>query len=831
MVMPRIEKLEMQGFKSFSKKTILHFPSNFSVICGPNGSGKSNVLDAVCFVLGRTSAKSMRAGKMLEMIYNGGASKSPSEFAKVTLHFDNSDRVLPVEDDAVAVSRKVNRRGVSIYKVNGKTVTRETVLEVLRASHIHPDGHNIILQGDVTEIIEMSPNQRREIIDEVSGISEFDQKRDKAHRELETVENRLKEAGIILTERYKSLQKLELEKMSAEKYKVLTKELDKLRASSAKIKLEEAEKAMGNMDEKIKQTSTEELDKEIAKIDKELEEHEKEMQNISKRILNKAKDIDQIKELEKLRSELSSKRDKIDFSKTEIERLEETIKRLEYLQQRSMESSSNKAVKEILRLKRTGVYGTVANLSNVPSEYQTAIEVAAGGHLHDIVVSDKEVAIGCVKHLKETKMGRATFLPLDKIRERNASHLSSMLNKPGVIGVAIDLIDFDKKYYHAFSFVLGDTLVVENIDVAKKLGIGRARYVTLDGDMAERSGAIIGGFYRKDKNILFDKTEITNYENKKKHLEADIKLQEQELLRLAAKVEKMSEEVEKDDTQVDDIQSNRDDTEKKIEILRLKRREFYDKKVTSQEEMNQWRIRKARLEAELDNIKAEFQNYTKSETYKSIPLSELESRIHKTLSEINTLGPINMKALEEYEQIKALYDDMKEKVEKLSVERERVFLMMSEVEEKRKEAFMKTLEEVTGQFRIVYNDLTHGEGTLTLEDPEDIESGLLIRASPPGRKVLNIDSMSGGEKTMTAMAFLFAIQKFRPAPFYILDEVDAALDKPNTKKVTNLVENYSKENQFIVISHNDGTIQAASCVYGVTMDDGESKLLGIKMPN
>ncbi|MBR9682302.1 MAG: AAA family ATPase [Candidatus Aenigmarchaeota archaeon] len=829
--MPRIDKLEMQGFKSFSKKTILHFPSNFSVICGPNGSGKSNVLDAVCFVLGRTSAKSMRAGKMLEMLYNGGATKSPSEFAKVTLHFDNSDRVLPVEDDAVAVSRKVNRRGVSIYKVNGKTVTRETVLEVLRASHIHPDGHNIILQGDVTEIVEMSPNQRREIIDEVSGIAEFDQKRDKAHKELSTVEERLKEAGIVLTERYTSLQKLELEKMSAEKYRVLTKDLDKLRASAAKIKLQEAEKAMGTMDEKIKKSSTEELDKEIAIIDKDLSKFEKEMQGISKKIFDKVKDIDQIKELEKLKAELSSKRDRIDFSKAEIGRLDETIKRLEYLQQRSMDSSSNRAVKEILRLNRTGVYGTVANLSNVPSEYQTAIEVAAGGHLHNIVVSDKEVAIGCVRHLKETKMGRATFLPLDKIRERNGAHLKNMLNTPGVIGVAIDLIDFDTKYYHAFSFVLGDTLVVENIDVAKRLGIGRARFVTLDGDMAERSGAIIGGFYKKDKNILFDKTEITNYENKKKNLVADIRLEEQELLRIAAQVEKLTARVGKDDTQVVDIQSNSEDIERKIEILRLKRKDFYDKKVTSQEEINQWRIRKARLEAELDNIKAEFQNYTKSETYSSISLRDLESRIHKTLSEINALGPINMKALEEYENIKKFYDDMKGKVDTLAVERERVFMMMSEVEEQRRETFTKTLEEVTNQFRVVYNDLTSGEGTLELDDPENIESGLLIRASPPGRKVLNIDSMSGGEKTMTAMAFLFAIQKFRPAPFYILDEVDAALDKPNTKKVTNLVEKYSKDNQFIVISHNDGTIQAASCVYGVTMEEGESKLLGIKMPN
>ncbi|MBU3905381.1 MAG: AAA family ATPase, partial [Nanoarchaeota archaeon] len=209
--MVRIEKIEMQGFKSFAKKTSVTFPSNFSVICGPNGNGKSNVLDAVCFVLGRISAKSLRADKMLEMIFNGGLDKKPAEFAKVKLYFDNRDKVFPIDEEEISISRKVNRRGVSIYKLNDNTVTRESILEILRAAHIRPDGHNIILQGDITEIIEMSPRERREIIDEISGISEFDQKRDKAKKELEIVEKRLDGTAIILGEKENNLKRLEFE--------------------------------------------------------------------------------------------------------------------------------------------------------------------------------------------------------------------------------------------------------------------------------------------------------------------------------------------------------------------------------------------------------------------------------------------------------------------------------------------------------------------------------------------------------------------------------------------------------------------------------------------
>lgn len=249
--MVRIDKIEMQGFKSFAKKTLMTFPSNFSTICGPNGSGKSNTADAVCFVLGRSSAKGLRADKMLEVIFNGGKGKQPAEFAKVAIFFDNSDKRFPLEDAQIAVSRKINRKGVSIYKLNGHTVTREKILEVLHAANIQPDGHNIILQGNVTEIIEMSPLGRREIIDEISGIAEFDDKRTKAQRELLTVENRLKESSIVLTERSAQIAKLEQESKAAEEYQKLSKHLDVFRASVAHKKLSEVESAMNLLDGKI----------------------------------------------------------------------------------------------------------------------------------------------------------------------------------------------------------------------------------------------------------------------------------------------------------------------------------------------------------------------------------------------------------------------------------------------------------------------------------------------------------------------------------------------------------------------------------------------------
>ncbi len=140
------------------------------------------------------------------------------------------------------------------------------------------------------------------------------------------------------------------------------------------------------------------------------------------------------------------------------------------------------------------------------------------------------------------------------------------------------------------------------------------------------------------------------------------------------------------------------------------------------------------------------------------------------------------------------------------------------------------MEDMGKLFRKIYSELTRGEAELGLEDPVDINSGLMVSAQPPNKKLLYIDAMSGGEKVLTALAFLFTIQRYRPSPFYVLDEIDAALDRPNTMKVVDMIRSQSKDVQFIIISHNNEMVKAADIVYGVSMEEGESKVMGVKLP-
>src|SRR3989338_11571875 len=162
-----IKRLSAKGFKSFANKTDLTFGNGFNIVIGPNGSGKSNIVDALCFVLGKSSAKEMRAEKSSNLIFNGGKKGSPSKEAEVTIEFNNTNKEFPVDSKEVKISRIVKQNGNSIYKINEDVRTRQQVIDLLHSAKINPDGHNIVLQGDIINFMTMKPVERRQIIDEI----------------------------------------------------------------------------------------------------------------------------------------------------------------------------------------------------------------------------------------------------------------------------------------------------------------------------------------------------------------------------------------------------------------------------------------------------------------------------------------------------------------------------------------------------------------------------------------------------------------------------------------------------------------------------------------
>ncbi|MGV8169333.1 MAG: chromosome segregation protein SMC [Candidatus Nanoarchaeia archaeon] len=1161
--MTKILRMEMRGFKSFAKKTELPFTDNFNCILGPNGSGKSNILDALCFVLGKAGSKGLRAEKTANLIYNGGKTKTPAKDGEVSIYFDNTSKIFNNVDKEIKITRIIRGSGQSVYKINGKSVTRNQILDLLSKANINPDGYNIILQGDIVRLIEMSSIERRQIVEEIAGISVYEDKKQKALRELQRVEDKINEADIILAERKAHLKELKSDRDKAMKFKdldnnikrnkatlltkdvedkkhkiakidkdssgitdeikriekeiaskrakiedlreqidginaeierkgekdqvALNKEVEKLKVDvalnkqragnlqqelekisarrkelnenfkdvegrlkildstkkelEAKVKVKESdiarvEKKIEEFRAKNKIENASEMDKQLEESDKKIEAAQEEVTKLREsqqqflrdkdkaeaklqtidekmaKLLSVAKEnkdslekLKQMKnefkkattELSQALSEDSSLATQISTANTKLlSRKEELSKYSARLVALREQFGGGQAIKDVMDLNLKGVYGLLSELGNVGAEHALALEVAAGQRLKSIVVDTDETAAKCINHLKKTRSGVATFIPLNKIRTVEIDQNLKKIKNSGVVGLAIDLISFDKTYEKAFQFVFGNTLVVKDIDSARQIGVGTARMVTLTGDLVETSGAMQGGFRQKSKESGFMEKEsrdamknlegecadlesvlakvyqkrrdneelITRLREFKANLEGDIiklektlrldsddmeadKSEKTKLRKEIETAEKQSElivvqiskknselaalkmEKQKLREQINQLRSpallaeltsyEQKRTELKSEISELlldikgtdaekqnilgpekenimkifkqldkEEKDFSDEKKSleqlvkgqekeleekeekmakffkqfkelfnkrnklsddvnknesdilkdndlmrrAEQKMAAQNIESAGLKAQLAGLEEEMKHYEGIQIFKGKPVEEIKREISDFEKMLENIGAVNMRALEIYDSVEKEYNKLMEKKTKLSSEREDVLVMINEVDGKKKELFMKTYDVVNHNFKEIFTTLSSkGTATMDLEDKNDpFNGGLNIKVRLSGNKFMDIRSLSGGEKTMTALAFIFAVQEHEPAAFYVLDEVDAALDKKNSERLARLVKEYSKRAQYIMISHNDNVITEATTLYGVSMNEhGESKVTSLKV--
>ncbi|MEK6921718.1 MAG: AAA family ATPase, partial [Nanoarchaeota archaeon] len=323
--MTRINRMVLRGFKSFGEKTDLVFDKKYNVVLGPNGSGKSNIGDALCFVLGKGSAKGLRAEKSANLIYNGGKSKKPAKEGEVSIYFDNSSKIFPHDTPEVKLTRLIRENGQSIYKINEERKTRQEMLELLSLADINPDGYNIVLQGDIIHLVEMSSVERRGIIEDIAGIGIYEEKKQKTLNELEKVGQKMTEAEIILTERKTYLKELKQERDQAEKYKDLADKITKNKATYLAMQMkkkseqkEELQKQIADYQEKIAKR-----DGEIAELKGKVTNKKEQIQKITKEVEEKGEkeQVQVLHAVEKLKVDIVGHKDRIGLCTNEINRI------------------------------------------------------------------------------------------------------------------------------------------------------------------------------------------------------------------------------------------------------------------------------------------------------------------------------------------------------------------------------------------------------------------------------------------------------------------------------------------------------------------------------
>ena len=326
-------------------------------------------------------------------------------------------------------------------------------------------------------------------------------------------------------------------------------------------------------------------------------------------------------------------------------------------------------------------------------------------------------------------------------------------------------------------------------------------------------------------------TQIEMYNNKIEETKKSISL-------FSAEIERLNNIVKSFNEKIEDINNKKSQLELRNSQLRNSEKETLNEKELSGGELARLEERKINLEKEYESIISrlwEEYQLTKNEAQESAivieNISESQKRLNELKSKIRGLGNVNVSAIEEYKEVSERYNFMSEQVEDVEKSKKEILRLIIDLTKQMQEEFIKNFEEINRNFTFTFKELFGGgTASLALTDPQDIlSSGIDIIVHPPGKIVVHLDALSGGEKALVAIALYFAIMKVRPAPFCVMDEIEAALDDVNVDRFAQYIRNLTHKTQFILITHRRGTMEESDVLYGVTMqDEGVSKLLELR---
>ena len=953
--MTYVKRLVMYGFKSFPRKTEIPFDTGINVILGPNGSGKSNISDALCFVLGRLSIKSIRAKKASNLIFMGTKVASPSKEAMVEIIFSNEDKTFTFDSKEVSIKRIVRRNGQSLYKINNETKTRTEILSLLAQAGIDPHGFNIILQGEIQNFVRMKPEERRGIIEEVSGISVYESRKEKSLKELDKTEERLKEVYAILRERTAYLNNLEKERQMALKFKKLENDVKVLKASiinqdlnhfkkeSEKIKTEIENKIIqgekirkfnseiqlknenmrseiDSINKKIQQTSgfeQEKLNREIADIRAQLAglsvkrdnfeskisqllsqkedlnskiiEDEKSLRELNKEapMAKKEKDIERKKaEFD----ELEKKRKHFYMLKSELKSVKERVREKEqYLASLKNESETllrqiNDSISELYDSKPSKEkLNELKSILNEKIKLLEKLDIEERAHEKETHTSEYE--INKLNNLV-SDISKLDVCPLCKSKVTK-DHIKNIKDetKPKLSDLKKEIENHDKALNELYEKrrILNDEIAKKRDEISKgesdlnKLFIinEKKNNIKFIQEKIDKTKTELTSFIKKQDNLEKTIDENVNIEQKyetsrielqeislmsEETIDSEISFKQRETQRMKALLKQIitdeadikedlsviekeieeNEEILNDKSKMEQILinnnqkliSHRDNLQSEIrenESIILQKQNLAH---NIENEVNEFKINKARVDASLSNLEIEILSFPNIEIIKSSK-ENLIQRLNTSQENLSRLGTVNLRSLEVYENIKKEYDLVQEKAEKISKEKNGIMKIIHEIDVKKKKAFSQTLYELNESFSRNFSQLsTKGHVSLEIEnkkDPFESGSGVQILVKTGHGKFFDVTSLSGGEQTLVALSLIFAIQELKPYHFYILDEIDAALDKRNSERLAGLLKKYMQKGQYIVITHNDEIITNASNLYGVSMHEGVSKLISLKL--
>ena len=846
------KKIQLNGFKSFADKTNFLIEEGLTGIVGPNGCGKSNIAESLRWVMGETSAKSMRGSGMEDVIFNGTSNKASKNIAEVSIDVENKNNEGPVqyrELDQINVRRKIEKDKGSKFYINDKEVRARDAQMFFADLSTGAHSPSMISQGRIGALVTAKPTDRRAILEEAAGISGLHVRRHEAELRLGAAENNLKRADELRRQQEKQLANLQKQAEEASKYKLISEEIKKIEAGLYYLKLLEIDKEI-----KIENEINNEAGGEVEGFNNKIAELENLIKVATEKVSPlREKNIENLSRIQRLNLELQSLDEENTRTQDEIETINKSIKTLDedINRERGIIIDANSNEKRLKEEKADLIeidskYFETEKLSNEDLE-NAKKELKKEQELVDEVVNNiaegaVSISIGPITNVQNS-INRAKEL-IDSNEINQAVTLLDRCN------IELDNFLNDLKNEKSRKELLNVNEKSQNI---KQL---QEKYA----DVYSKNQSIKNESIKRNERIKTIETEIESWKNllsnsekmvtelieRKNKLSSQLKELDNQPQVQAERKGQISENLRISDKEKIDNDAIIEETDNKIESLRNELNEIQEqsiqireRKASSGATIEGLKKRKSDL---LDRINSEL-NLTEDNILENSNLNgaeelpnavDQEDNLDKKKQERERLGSVNLKADEETSKYKDEIKKMEQDRSDLVTAIVKLKDSINELNQKGRERLIEAFEKVNRKFNEVYTKLFNGgNAKLELVDSDDpLEAGLEMLVSPPGKRLQSITLLSGGEQALTALSLIFAVFLTNPSPICVLDEVDAPLDDANVTRFCNLLEELIKitNTKFIIVTHHALTMSKMNRLYGVTMPEkGISQLVAVDL--
>ena len=846
------KKIQLNGFKSFADKTNFLIEEGLTGIVGPNGCGKSNIVESLRWVMGETSAKSMRGSGMEDVIFSGTSNKASKNIAEVSIDVDNKDNEGPVqyrELDQINVRRKIEKDKGSKFYINDKEVRARDAQMFFADLSTGAHSPSMISQGRIGALVTAKPTDRRAILEEAAGISGLHVRRHEAELRLGAAENNLKRADELRRQQEKQLANLQKQAEEASKYKLITEEIKKIEAGLYYLKLIEIDKEI-----RIENEINNEAEGEVEGFNNKISE----LENLIKSSTDKVsplreKNIENLSRIQRLNLELQSLDEENTRTQDEIETIKKSLQTLDedISRERGIIIDANSNEKRLKEEKTDLIevdskYFETEKLSNEELEdaknklkdEQKAVDEV----VNNIAEGSINISVGPIKNVKNS---------INRVKELiDSNEINQAVTLLDRCNMELDNFLNDLKNEKSREALLSVNEKSQNIkQLQEKYADAYSKNQSIKNESIKRNERIktIETEVESWKNLLANSEkmvgELTDRKNK---LTDQLKELDNQPKAQAERKGQISENLRISDKEKIDNDTVIEETDKQIENLRSQLNEIQEqsiqireRKASSGATVEGLQKRKSDL---LDRINSELslteENILENSNLNGIedlpnPVDQ-EDSLDKKKQERERLGSVNLKADEETskyeEEIKKMEQDRSDLVTAIIKLKESI----NELNQKGRERLIEAFEKVNRKFNEVYTKLFNGgNAKLELVDSDDpLEAGLEMLVSPPGKRLQSITLLSGGEQALTALSLIFAVFLTNPSPICVLDEVDAPLDDANVTRFCSLLEELIKitNTKFIIVTHHALTMSKMNRLYGVTMPEkGISQLVAVDL--